>query len=117
MSQTGVLPFVRGIDFTRYGFEEESKHPKLLSEMQRLRWIRMNHTGIKALPEEITSLKKLEQLHVANNKLTRLDRSLVDLSCLRVINARHNRIKSNNVPNDLYKLEDLAVLVSSLRTN
>lgn len=59
MSQSGVLPFVRGIDFTKYSFDENVKHPKLLSEMQRLRWIRMNHTGMQTLPDEINSLKKL----------------------------------------------------------
>ena len=59
MAQTGVLPFVRGIDFTKYNFDEWAKHPKLLAEMQRLRWIRMNHTGMQALPDEINCLKKL----------------------------------------------------------
>ena len=59
MTQTGVLPFVRGIDFTKYNFDDTLKHPKLLSEMQRLRWIRINNAGMNTLPEEITSLKKL----------------------------------------------------------
>ena len=58
MSQTGVLPFVRGIDFTKYNFDDVVKHPKV-SEMERLRWIRINHTGMKSLPNEITSLAKL----------------------------------------------------------
>ena len=59
MAQTGVLPFVRGIDFTKYNFDEELKHPKLLSEMQRLRWIRICNAAMKSLPQEITCLKKL----------------------------------------------------------
>jgi hypothetical protein len=59
MSQTGVLPFVRGIDFTKYSFDEMIKHPKLLSDMQRLRWLRMNYTGMQNLPDDISSLKKL----------------------------------------------------------
>ena len=32
------------------------------------------------------------------------------MSCLRILNARHNRIKSENVPTDLHNLEDLQVL-------
>jgi Leucine-rich repeat (LRR) protein len=32
------------------------------------------------------------------------------MSCLRVLNARHNKIKSENVPSDLHNLEDLQVL-------
>ena len=59
MSQTGVLPFVRGIDFTKYNFSDENNHPRLLAEMQRLRWLRLNDVGLTELPEEITTLKKL----------------------------------------------------------
>ena len=32
------------------------------------------------------------------------------MSCLRVLNARHNKIKSENVPSELYHLDDLQVL-------
>jgi len=71
MAQTGVLPFVRGIDFTKYNFDEELKHPKLLSEMQRLRWIRINNAGMKSLPDEITSLKKLvKRLFLTNTNFS-----------------------------------------------
>lgn len=110
MSQTGVLPFVRGIDFTKYNFDDSFKHPKLLAEMQRLRWIRMNNTQMKKLPDEISALKKLEQLHVVHNKLEGLNKELIGLSCLRILNARDNCIRSENVPNDLNNLEDLTVL-------
>jgi hypothetical protein len=59
MSQTGVLPFVRGIDFTKYNFDNDEKHPKLFSEMQRLRWLRINNTSMEKLPKDIRMLKKL----------------------------------------------------------
>ncbi len=59
MSQIGVLPFVRGIDFTKYNFNDDADQPKLLAEMQRLRWIRLNEVGISHIPDEIASLKKL----------------------------------------------------------
>lgn len=110
MSQTGVLPFVRGIDFTKYNFDDAFKHPKLLAELQRLRWIRMNNTGLKTLPDEVNTLQKLEQLHIVHNKLAGLSKEIVNLSCLRILNARDNCIRSENVPNDLNKLEDLNVL-------
>lgn len=51
-----------------------------------------------------------EQLHITHNSITKLNKELIGLSCLRVLNARHNRILSENVPNDLHNLEDLTVL-------
>lgn len=59
MSQTGVLPFVRGIDFTKYNLDDEDNQLRYLAEMQRLRWIRLNNVGISKLPDEIPSLQKL----------------------------------------------------------
>lgn len=35
---------------------------------------------------------------------------MIGLSCLRVLNARHNKIKNSGIPNDLHNLEDLTVL-------
>jgi Leucine-rich repeat (LRR) protein len=112
MAQTGVLPFVRGIDFTKYSFDDRrrSNHPKLLAEMQRLRWLRMNSTGLQELPEDLVHLKKLEQLQVKNNQLTTLTDRLIQLDCLRVLNARHNKIATDGITPNLHKLEDLTVL-------
>ena len=59
MSQTGVLPFVRGIDFTKYNLDDEDNQLRYLADMQRLRWIRLNNVGISKLPDEISSLQKL----------------------------------------------------------
>lgn len=112
MAQTGVLPFVRGIDFTRYEFDQSDRHPKLLSEMQRLRWLRINNTGMESLPDDVVTLKKLEQLHVTHNKLNALSKQISELGCLKVINARDNKLTNDNVPKNLHKLEDLSVLVS-----
>ena len=53
---------MRGIDFTKYDFHDSLRHPRLLSEMQRLRWLRANNTGLTELPDEISSLKKLVRL-------------------------------------------------------
>jgi Leucine-rich repeat (LRR) protein len=114
MSQSGVLPFVRGVDFTKYNFNESDRHPKLLSEMTRLRWLRVNNTEMESLPSDICALKKLEQLHVNHNKLTSLNKEITDLNCLRILNARDNKITNKNVPKNLHKLEDLSVFVSNL---
>jgi Leucine-rich repeat (LRR) protein len=111
MAQTGVLPFVRGIDFTKYTFDESDRHPRLLSEMHRLRWLRINNTAMQTLPDDISSLKKLEQLHVNHNKLSVLNRDLTELSYLRILSARDNKITSEHVPKNLHRLEDLSVLV------
>ncbi len=110
MSQTGVLPFVRGIDFTKYNLDEDAHQIRLLGEMQRLRWIRLNSVGVSALPAEIYSLNKLEQIHAVRNSITAIDSDLTKLSCLRVLNLRHNKIANVNVPTNLNDLEDLAVL-------
>lgn len=59
MSQTGVLPFVRGIDFTKYNLDEDNNQIRHLEDMQRLRWLRINSVGISSLPNEISTLKKL----------------------------------------------------------
>ena len=76
MSQTGVLPFVRGIDFTKYHLDEASNQIRLLSDMQRLRWIRLDSVGISALPAEIYSLRKLEQIHAVRNSITEINPDL-----------------------------------------
>ena len=118
MSQanTDVLPFVRGIDFTRYNFDDEqsneisTNHPKLLDAMQRLRWIRLNNTGMKDLPSEIRELKKLEQLQIKYNKLQSLRDEILELSSLKVLNASHNKITNDKIPNNFSKLQDLTVL-------
>ena len=109
MSQTGVLPFLRGIDFTKYNFSNKN-HPKLLLEMERLRWIKLNNTDINNLPIDLFDLKKLEHLQIKNNNLIALREELVDLNCLRVLNARKNHIKNENIPPNLNKLQDLSVL-------
>jgi Leucine-rich repeat (LRR) protein len=107
---SGVLPFVRGIDFTKYNLDEDANQIRLLGDMQRLRWIRLNSVGISALPAEIYSLKKLEQVHAVRNSISAIDQDLTKLSCLRVLNLRHNNITNAHIPPNLNDLEDLAVL-------
>lgn len=110
MTQSGVLPFVRGIDFTKYDFNNDT--PKLLNEMERLRWIKLNSTGLKEIPQDIGTLKKLEQLHLIRNNLNKLDDKLSNLECLKVLNARKNHLTNDSISNDIWNLPELSVLVS-----
>ena len=47
------------------------------------------------------------------NNLNELDEDLTKLENLRVLNARHNRLKNSGIPNGIFKLEDLTVIVSA----
>jgi hypothetical protein len=53
-----------------------------------------------------------EQLHVSRNKIEHLDESLSSLTCLKVLNARRNKLNNSNISNNIFTLEELAVLVS-----
>ncbi|ELU16604.1 hypothetical protein CAPTEDRAFT_151582 [Capitella teleta] len=109
MASTGVLPFVRGIDFSRNDFQE-SRFPYHVSDMVGLRWIRLNRTGIETVPYELSNLKKLEHLSMVRNNLRDIHPDVTELSNLRILNCRHNKLKSNGVPAQLFVLDDLSVL-------
>lgn len=49
-------------------------------------------------------------MHATHNNITGINKDLLKLNCLRVLNLRYNKIKSENVPHNLNDLEDLAVL-------
>ena len=52
-----------------------------------------------------------EHLSLVRNKLRDLHSDVAHLPNLRVVNCRHNRLKNSAVPPDLFKLDDLSVLV------
>ncbi|KAH8037300.1 hypothetical protein HPB51_009855 [Rhipicephalus microplus] len=109
MAATGVLPFVRGIDFTRNDFQEDY-FPKAVGEMTGLRWLRLNRTKIDWIPDELQGLKKLETLSLVRNNLVTLHGEVPQLPCLRSLNCRHNRLKNSGIPPDIFDLEDLFVV-------
>ncbi|XP_050823815.1 protein flightless-1 homolog isoform X2 [Gopherus flavomarginatus] len=78
--------------------------------MTSLRWLKLNRTGLCYLPEELSSLQKLEHLSVSHNNLTTLHGELSGLPCLRAIVARANSLKNSGVPDDIFQLDDLSVL-------
>ncbi|XP_055529280.1 protein flightless-1 [Wyeomyia smithii] len=109
MSSTGVLPFVRGIDFTCNNFSD-GKFPKNIRHMSGVQWLKLDRTGIDEIPEEMGKLMKLEHLSMKNNQLEKLYGELTELNCLRSLNMRRNNIKSSGIPNELFDLEELTTL-------
>ena len=48
---------------------------------------------------------------MARNNLIQIHGDLPTLKCLRTINARHNKIRNSGIPNDLFALEEITVVV------
>ncbi|KAI0215973.1 Flightless-1-like protein [Lamellibrachia satsuma] len=109
MAGTGVLPFVRGVDFSRNDFKDD-KFPHYVADMAGLRWIRLNHTGIDNVPQELARLEKLEHLSLVHNNVRDIQDEVAKLPNLRVVNCRHNRLKNSGIPADLFGHDDLSVL-------
>ncbi|XP_011494712.1 PREDICTED: protein flightless-1 [Ceratosolen solmsi marchali] len=109
MANTGVLPFVRGVDFSRNDFGE-GKFPESVRLMTGIQWLKLDNTNLAEIPEEMGKLLKLEHLSLTKNKLERLFGELTELGCLRSLNIRHNNIKSSGIPAELFHLEELTTL-------
>ncbi|XP_030759863.1 protein flightless-1 [Sitophilus oryzae] len=109
MANTGVLPFVRGIDFTRNDFSDD-KFPEAVSSMTGVQWLKLDHTNLKEIPKEMGNLMKLEHLSLTRNDLEKLYGELTELNCLRTLNLRHNNVKSSGIPAELFHLEELSTL-------
>ncbi|XP_060063340.1 protein flightless-1 homolog [Ylistrum balloti] len=112
MAATGVLPFVRGVDFSRNDFygHDGDYFPCQVGDMSGLRWLRLNKTNLKEMPEEISKLKKLEHLTIMHNELEGLGNSLGSLPALRTLNCRHNELKDDGIPGKIFHHEDLSVV-------
>ncbi|XP_015604382.1 protein flightless-1 [Cephus cinctus] len=109
MANTGVLPFVRGVDFSSNDFGE-GKFPESVRLMTGIQWLKLDKTNLTEIPEEMGKLLKLEHLSLVKNKLERLYGELTELSCLRTLNIRHNNIKTSGIPAELFHLEELTTL-------
>ncbi|XP_064640268.1 protein flightless-1 homolog isoform X2 [Lineus longissimus] len=109
MAATGVLPFVRGVDLTRNDFKDDN-FPSHVSDMTGLRWIRLNRVGLSQLPDELGNLQKLEHISMTYNNLNNIHGDLSTLQNLRALVCRHNKLKASSIPNDIFTLEDLAVV-------
>ncbi|XP_054155123.1 protein flightless-1-like [Oppia nitens] len=109
MSSTGVLPFVRGVDFSRNDFQDYS-FPKELKDMRNVRWLKLNRTHMDWIPEELANVTKLETLSLLRNNLVTLHGELASLPSLRYLNCRHNNIKNSGIPSEIFHLDELLVL-------
>ncbi|XP_041473939.1 protein flightless-1 homolog [Lytechinus variegatus] len=109
MAQTGVLPFVRGVDLSRNDFRGDV-FPNAVADMSGLRWLRLNQTNLEMLPDELSQLNKLEHLHMSRNNLIQIHGDLPTMQCLRTLNLRHNKIRNSGIPNDIFILEDMTVV-------
>eukprot|EP00118_Oscarella_pearsei_P006460 m.29143 g.29143 ORF g.29143 m.29143 type:complete len:1260 (+) comp31138_c0_seq3:13-3792(+) len=110
MSQ-GVLPFIRGINLSENPLENDEQFAEKISNMASLRWLRLNNTKLRTLPDQLSTLKKLEYLAVSGNELHHLhDGDLQSLSRLRVVNARRNRIKDPGIPPEIFQLSELSTI-------
>ncbi|KAG1675355.1 Protein flightless-1 [Nymphon striatum] len=109
MAATGVLPFVRGVDFTGNNFQDDA-FPNSVAVMTGLRWLKLNKTNLDWIPEELYNLQKLEDLSLLRNNLVTVHGEITTLPCLRSLNLRHNKINNNGLPDDIFGLEDLTVL-------
>ncbi|CAB3227143.1 unnamed protein product [Arctia plantaginis] len=109
MANTGLLPFVRGVDFTCNDFSDE-KFPDAIRYMTGLQWLRLDKTNLTDIPEELGKLMKLENLSLKKNGLEKLFGELTELKCLRSLNVRHNKVKSSGIPVELFRLEELTTL-------
>ncbi|CAK9822912.1 Protein flightless-1 [Anthophora retusa] len=109
MANTGVLPFVRGVDFSSNNFGN-GKFPESVRLMTGIQWLKLDETNLTEIPEEMGKLLKLEHLSLVKNKLERLYGELTELCCLRTLNIRRNNIKSSGIPAELFHLEELTTL-------
>lgn len=78
--------------------------------MTRAQWLNLDKTHLKAVPEELGNLLKLEHLSLRDNQLEKLFGELTELTCLRSLNLRKNQIKSSGIPPELFHLDELTTL-------
>ncbi|XP_059619650.1 protein flightless-1 [Phlebotomus argentipes] len=109
MANTGVLPFVRGVDFTKNDFSD-GKFPAAVRLMTGVQWLKLDKTNISEVAEEMGKLAKLEHLSLKNNDLEKLFGELTELNSLRSLNLRHNKVKNSGIPTELFQLEELTTL-------
>ena len=110
MAGTGVLPFIRGIDLTMNNLEAD-RFPEVMEDMTSLRWLKLTNTQLRSIPEEISSLQKLEHLTLKKNNVMAIEREqLKGLKCLRTLNLSRNSLTAKNISSDTFDSEELNTL-------
>ncbi|TKR57749.1 hypothetical protein L596_030409 [Steinernema carpocapsae] len=106
---TGVLPFVRGVDFSRNDFSGD-RFPSEVEHMTQMTWLKLNRTQLERVPDELSRLTRLEHLQMSRNVLTNLHGELSDMPRLRSVIVRHNEIKTSGIPTDIFRMKDLTII-------
>ena len=110
MAGTGVLPFIRGIDLTLNDLSDD-RFPEVMEDMISLRWLKLTSTHLKAIPEEISTLQKLEHLTLKKNNVAAIEKeTLKGLKCLRTLNLSRNALTAQNISSDTFDSEELSTL-------
>ncbi len=110
MAGTGVLPFIRGIDLTLNNLEDD-RFPEVMEDMTSLRWLKLTNTHLKVIPEEISSLQKLEHLTLKKNNVASIEKEqFKGLKCLRTLNLSRNALTAHNISPDTFDSEELNTL-------
>jgi len=105
----GIIPFVRGIDFTSYDLKDKPL-PERMKDMSGAHWIKLDKTNLSSIPDEITHLKKLEEIFVSKNQLTSLDANWEAMPHLKTICASRNKLVDSSIPKSIFNFDDLSVL-------
>lgn len=108
-SSTGVLPFLRGADFSHNNFQGEN-FPRTIDQMRGLKWLKLSGTKLDWIPEEFKAFENLETINLSHNNLTSLHGEIICLKNLKFLMCRHNGILGDNIPVGLFDLEALTVL-------
>ena len=110
MAGTGVLPFIRGIDLTMNNLEDD-RFPEVMEDMTSLRWLKLTSTQLRAIPDEISGLQKLEHLTLKKNNVAAIEREqFKGLKCLRTLNLSRNALTAKNISSDTFDSEELNTL-------
>lgn len=64
-----------------------------VNELQQLKVLSLNHSGVDKIPPEITELKNLEILVLNNNQLQDIPPEISQLTKLRELHLQHNQIR------------------------
>ena len=83
-----------------------------MKDMSGAHWIKLDKTNLSSIPDEITHLKKLEEIFVSKNQLTSLDANWEAMPHLKTICASRNKLVDSSIPKSIFNFDDLSVLVS-----